>query len=104
MGYAAFGKDSDVMTYESVAGEFVCDLCKVVARLSPEPWPRFVADTRSAMIAHLKRHRDEGDKVPERALELLERELRERGEDSEPVDVDGLAKAARAQKIPKPKH
>ena len=44
-----------------------------------QPFPAFT--TRSGMIAHLRWHLREGDRVPERTFERLEREIAEQGDE-----------------------
>jgi hypothetical protein len=52
-----------------------CDSCGQYT----QPFPSFT--TRSGMIAHLREHRVKGDKVPDRAFERLEKEIRESGDE-----------------------
>ena len=44
-----------------------------------KPFPAFT--TRSGMIAHLREHQANGDKVPDRTFERLEREIAEQGDE-----------------------
>lgn len=69
------GEDSDVyviMTRDSITKRiilqcFCADPCNTFA-------------TRSGMIAHLRAHQDQGLKVPGRAFDRLQREIREEGD------------------------
>ena len=42
---------------------------------------RYFTTTRSVMISHLREHQANGDKVPDRTFERLEREIAEQGDE-----------------------
>lgn len=41
---------------------------------------RYIFNKRSFLIEHLKKHLDNGDKVPERVFQRLEKEIKELGD------------------------
>jgi len=64
MAYARFGPDSDVYVFES-AHSIYCQRCR------SNNCRDVVAQTRSEMLAHMQKHRDAGDKVPDYAFDNL---------------------------------
>lgn len=70
MSYCRAGGDSDVYVMATaVKGKInwwcVCD--------NPDNF----TETREAMLEHLYKHREDGDRVPEYAIERLQKEIRE---------------------------
>lgn len=64
------GNDSDVYVYPSMYGGIVCTCAN----------DRYIFNKRSFLIEHLKKHLDNGDKVPERVFQRLEKEIKELGD------------------------
>lgn len=119
MSYVRFGADSDVYVYPHVGGGFECCGCRLAEKIKTiategckadplfgdmEPcgkcngkgcdacmmhgnFPRL--QTRSEAIAHLQDHIKAGHKVPDYAIEGLQQELSEEGEENSPLYEDG---------------
>jgi hypothetical protein len=77
MSYCRTSEDSDVYMYHHGGGWIECVGCQLIF------------ETRTAAITHLKEHIKNGDKVPKRAIELLEQEMIEEGDKVE-MDMDFL--------------
>jgi transcriptional regulator of met regulon len=80
MAYARFGHDSDVYAYRDTRGGFTCERC-------PRVGEAFRCGTAAEMLDHLLAHRAKGDRVPDDALDELERDV----EENIPNDADGSA-------------
>lgn len=65
MSYARFGEGSDVYVFLSAAGAFVCCGCSLCESVSVD------FDHTAALIEHLERHREAGDKVPQSCVDGL---------------------------------
>lgn len=81
MSYARFGSQgSDVYVYAGSRG-FVCCWCWLNKPPKTNPESVFGADTlcdtEQEMIDHLRKHREAGHTVPNRAIERLESEREE---------------------------
>lgn len=66
MSYCRFAEDSDVYVFLSVGGALECCGCSLSDNWSHR--------STSAMLAHLREHRRQGHKVPERAMSRLAKE------------------------------
>jgi hypothetical protein len=84
MSYARFGADSDVYVFESVEGVFECCGCRLHARglaphlIASHPqmlWEGWRCASRTEMISHLLSHREDGDEVPQSAIDRLSQEI-----------------------------
>lgn len=64
MSYCRYSDDSDVYVISSGRYIFTC-FCH----------PTFVCKTRQEMLAHLQEHIANGDKVPQRAIDRLNKEI-----------------------------
>lgn len=74
MSYCRAGEDSDVYviaTWNTDGRDALECFCE----------PAFFTTTRSVMISHLREHQANGDKVPDRTFERLEREIAEQGDE-----------------------
>ncbi|OLC10195.1 MAG: hypothetical protein AUH39_02680 [Chloroflexi bacterium 13_1_40CM_67_9] len=71
MSYARFGPDSDVYVYASTAGGVECCRCRFIAETQEPPRNNAVMVDEDEMIAHLKKHRRAGHRVPNEAFEEL---------------------------------
>jgi hypothetical protein len=71
MSYCRF-TDGDVYMYEHVAGGIYCQLCGLKEIQNCEVW---FCNCRDA-LNHLKEHLKAGHKVPQRALNLLEEQIK----------------------------
>jgi hypothetical protein len=80
MSYCRRSSDSDVYVYSSV-DELVCFGCRLA-----DPSHHFTTVKRSGMVAHLRDHESRGDKVPGKAFNRLEDEMREIGDTLEVPD------------------
>jgi len=118
MSYARFGDNSDVYVFAHVGGGFECCACSIgpmvntIMTKGRKDHILFGAvkactkcsgvgckecqmhgsvniKTRSGMIAHLKKHIKNGDKVPSYAIESLSREIKKEGELNDPYFEDG---------------
>lgn len=70
MSYCRMGWDSDVYVLRGVDGVLECVDCRASGSRG-----YFSCRTEAAMITHLEVHRAAGQRVPERALERLHREV-----------------------------
>jgi hypothetical protein len=73
MSYARWGEDSDVYAYDA-GSVLVCCWCRLLRHDDNGPEPDFECNTPLGMIKHLKEHKALGHKVPDEALERLEKE------------------------------
>lgn len=67
MSYARWGEDGSNVYVFGTGDEIVCMQCT----LDPDPGGSFSTRQPGEMLAHLKRHREAGHIVPERAFERL---------------------------------
>lgn len=65
MAYCRRSETSDVYMYGHVDGYIHCGLCSMSGVSTT------IFSTRSAAIRHLRKHRDQGDKVPDGAFDKL---------------------------------
>ena len=76
MSYARFG-DGDVYVWaDSFLGGIRCQACRLLNDWPSGAW----FENRSEMLAHLAEHKKAGHKVPQHAIERLEREIKELGD------------------------
>jgi len=76
VSYCRVGDDSDVYLIRALAGKVECIACRLEG-------PRgFVAKSERAMLAHLRKHLQAGQKVPQRAFDRLNLEAAERDQNS----------------------
>lgn len=79
MSYCQIGEDSDVYVlkvFKNIEGDDAWSCCGCI--LSPETtvWDKgYTFETRQEMLDHLLKHRAEGHRVPEHALERLHKEI-----------------------------
>lgn len=88
--------EGDVYVFYDTAGGVTCMLCRFMplrevqhdegspfSSLNGCMFPTdYNTNSRTEMIAHLKQHRDAGDRVPCRAFEQLEEDIRLSGDDA----------------------
>lgn len=72
--YAKFGSNSDVHLYRKDDGTFVCSICK---GLSEDKWEDFSTKEGLKMRSHLKEHVKLGHRIPYKAYQAIEKDIRE---------------------------
>lgn len=86
MSYARFS-EGDIYLYACVSGGIFCCSCRLV-RHSEESSRLWKFDTYDDAIAHVRKHIEAGDRVPEHTIPALEAD-RDAGESLAPMDVGG---------------
>ena len=71
MSYCRLSRDSDVYVFMNTDGRIECCGCGLTLPYGSEEF-----DTPQDAIEHLYAHRRAGDKVPEYAIESIQRELK----------------------------
>lgn len=85
LSYARFGEDgSDVYVFHSLEDMFLCVGCRIETTETGDMTASFACHTREEMLAHLRAHLVLEHKVPDRAIDRLEREI-ETGVDQNPL-------------------
>ncbi len=85
--------EGDVYIFYGSGGEILCFCCHFMPLVEIRHSPfkalngvkinkDYVTNSRTAMLEHLKKHRDSGDRVPCRAFETLEDDLKLFGDDT----------------------
>lgn len=86
MSYCRFFSGSDVYMYPHAGGFIVCSACQLENNDFSGDSPRFF--TRTEALEHLREHEEAGHNVPDSAIQRLEREIEDIGEEIEPYEPD----------------
>jgi len=80
MSYSEF-TDGDVYVYATSTGECICQLCKLYPTgVAPISFDDFSTESRLKMIEHLDQHKEAGDEVLDKTIEMLDEEITELGD------------------------